>query len=98
MVATIGSRDLFNRQDNDNTFRDFSFVFVPYYTGDIHAGANPDGLGGRNQVGYRNVTVYLGELTELFAGTPQVVLTGSSAAPTQRAGCAAGFASTSKHV
>ncbi|HTM19647.1 MAG TPA: pectin acetylesterase-family hydrolase [Kofleriaceae bacterium] len=79
-VATeYGDRGLFNRADPDNPFRDWSYVFLPYCTGDIFAGSNPDGFGGRNQVGYQNVGAWLDVLVPAFSDVTQVVLTGSSA-------------------
>ena len=74
-----GDRGIFNRADESNPVRDWSFVFVPYCTGDVHAGNNPDGFGGRTQVGYVNVGEYLERLVPTFEGADQVLLTGSSA-------------------
>jgi pectinacetylesterase len=79
VTAEYGSRGLFNRDDPDNPFRDWSYVFLPYCTGDIFAGAAPDGFGGRNQVGYQNVGAWLDVIIPAFADVDQVVLAGSSA-------------------
>ena len=46
---------LFDRIDDLNPFRDATYVFVPYCTGDVHAGSKPDGMGGRTFVGYQNI-------------------------------------------
>ncbi len=75
----FGSLGVFDRNDPDNPFKDWSFVFVPYCTGDIFAGSNPDGFGGRNQVGYDNMGAYIDILAPAFAQADHVVLTGSSA-------------------
>lgn len=74
-----GNLGIFNRDDDDNPLRDYSFVFVPYCTGDIFAGDNENGFGGRTQVGYRNMGAYAAELAAKFEGVTQVVLAGSSA-------------------
>jgi hypothetical protein len=74
-----GSRGVFNRADDDNPFKDWNYVFVPYCTGDVHAGLNEQGMGGRVMVGYRNVGLYLERLSPTFPTAEQVVLTGSSA-------------------
>lgn len=76
----FGGNGVFNREDRDNPLSDYSFVFVPYCTGDIFAGNNESGFGGRQQVGYRNMGLYTEELVRTFG--PQidhVVLSGSSA-------------------
>jgi hypothetical protein len=74
-----GDRGIFDRANPDNPVRDWSFVFVPYCTGDVHAGNNPEGFGGRTQVGYVNVGEYLERLVPTFETADQVLLTGSSA-------------------
>jgi hypothetical protein len=75
----FGSRGLFNRNAETNPFRDHSYVFVPYCTGDIHAGSAEQGFGGRVQVGYLNMGLYLDRLVPAFQGATSVVLAGSSA-------------------
>ncbi len=79
-VAQVGDRGVFNRNDADNPFADWNVIFIPYCTGDIFAGSNPSGSGGKNQVGYRNMGAYTTMLVEAFAGRlNRVVLSGSSA-------------------
>ncbi len=76
---------LFNRADMTNPFRDASYVFIPYCTGDVHAGdrvatydpANPERQ--TYHVGARNVAIYLQRLMPTFAMADRVWLTGSSA-------------------
>jgi hypothetical protein len=70
---------IFDRLDDLNPLRDATFVFVPYCTGDVHAGANPDGMGGRAFVGYANVGAYLDYLVPKSTDVTRVVLAGSSA-------------------
>ena len=79
MVASYGDNGVFNRADDDNPFRDWNYVFVPYCSGDVHAGLNEAGIGGRTMVGYRNVGLYLDRIVPTFRDAEQVVVTGSSA-------------------
>lgn len=69
---------IFNRADTDNPFRDYSFVYVPYCTGDVHAGDNVASYGTRH-VGFANMTAFLKRIAPTFAASSQVVLSGSSA-------------------
>lgn len=73
------ARGAFNRDDPDNPFRDWSYVFVPYCTGDVFAGDNPDGYNGFQHFGYPNMGRYLDRLVPTFRDAEQVVLSGSSA-------------------
>jgi hypothetical protein len=58
---------------------DWSAVYVPYCTGDVHAGTNASGFGGRQHVGHTNVTHFLRRIIPTFPGLEQVLLTGASA-------------------
>jgi hypothetical protein len=78
-VSQIGGYDLFSRTNASNPVREWTHVYVPYCTGDVHSGTNPMGYRGREQVGYRNVTEYLRRLAPTFDGAEMVLLTGSSA-------------------
>ncbi|MCB9754090.1 MAG: hypothetical protein H6713_29455 [Myxococcales bacterium] len=71
---------IFNRGNNNNPVRDWTMVYVPYCTGDIHAGDNEYELSGdlRFFHGYSNVTRYLEVLVQSFE-TERVLLTGISA-------------------
>ncbi len=79
VIADYGDQGVFTRANPDNPFHDWNMVFVPYCTGDIHAGNAPSGVGGRVQVGYANMGFYLERLVPTFAQASHVVLTGSSA-------------------
>ncbi len=75
---------LFNRNDQNNPFRDASFVYVPYCTADLHAGTAPftyDWFGPKvvHHVGARNVDAYLARLAPTFAKADRVWLMGISA-------------------
>ena len=79
--ATTG---IFDRNDAKNPVADWNMVYVPYCTGDVHAGANPsghvDGVNGTLEfVGYTNVSKYLTRLVPTFNDVSQVLLTGVSA-------------------
>jgi len=71
---------ILDRDDPDNPVAGWSYVFVPYCTGDVHAGAQPDGAGGRDYVGYGNVTNAAQLVADRMGGSlSQVLLTGQSA-------------------
>jgi len=80
-----GSGGIFDASRAENPLRDFNMVYVPYCTGDVHAGdvAHVDvpGNAPKDQwfVGYRNVQYYLDRLVPTFAHASQVVVTGISA-------------------
>jgi hypothetical protein len=83
-ARTPGNNGLFDRGKSENPVKDWNFVFVPYCSGDIHAGAQPNGqvpgVDGVHQfVGRSNLSVFLKRLVPMFASAQQVLLTGSSA-------------------
>ncbi len=72
----------FDRADADNPLKDFSFVFVPYCSGDVHAGNKAGEMVGgsvRTFNGSNNMTAYLKRLVPTFADAEQILLTGVSA-------------------
>lgn len=75
----LGSRGLFDRADPNNPFRDDSFVYVPYCTGDLHAGSRASTDYGVAHVGYENVGAYLHRVVPSFPDADEVVLAGASA-------------------
>jgi len=79
--ANIGPYNIgiFDRLDDANPLHDATFVFVPYCTGDVHAGSKPDGMGGRQFVGYANLGFDLDFLVPKSQAVTRVVLAGSSA-------------------
>lgn len=70
---------LFDRLDDTNPLHDATFVFIPYCTGDVHAGSNPNGMGNRQFVGYANVGHDLDFIIPQSKDVKRVVLAGSSA-------------------
>jgi len=78
-AAGLGRRGVFKRDDASNPFREWNQVFVPYCSGDVHAGSNPEGPGGRIHLGARNMDQFLERIRTTFPEVEQVVLAGSSA-------------------
>jgi hypothetical protein len=76
------SAGIFDFADPRNPFKDWSVVFVPYCTGDVHLGNTTHDYGGGVVVhhdGYVNGTTALGALVEFFPGATQLVVAGESA-------------------
>ncbi|HVK65060.1 MAG TPA: pectin acetylesterase-family hydrolase [Polyangium sp.] len=81
-----GNNGLFSKSNAANSVKDWSFVYVPYCTGDVHAGNAPGadvpgGLSPKNQqfVGYANIGHYLKRIIPTFKNVTEVLLTGVSA-------------------
>jgi cysteine-rich repeat protein len=74
------SDGIFSRSNNNNPVNDWTMIYVPYCTGDIHAGDGEAELGGqlRQFRGYSNITKYLQQWVPSFA-TQRVLLAGISA-------------------
>lgn len=79
IASGLSTYGIFRRADTDNPFRDWTHVYVPYCSGDTHAGTAVAGYEGREQVGYTNVHRYLTRLVPTFPDLDSVVLAGSSA-------------------
>lgn len=82
--APHASAGIFNRGFAPNPVKNWTFVYVPYCTGDVHAGNQPDqtvpGVTGKQQfVGYVNVEKDLTRIVPSFPGLTKVLLTGISA-------------------
>jgi hypothetical protein len=75
---------LFDRTATDNPFRDASFVFVPYCTGDLHAGDTKRTYSVLTKKvtiehrGARNTDAIVKRLLATFPSPPKVWLTGAS--------------------
>ena len=78
-AAGLGASGIFNRQDAQNPFREHSFVYVPYCTGDVHAGTREDNGYGVEHVGYTNIGHYLQRVVPSFPGATEVIVAGTSA-------------------
>ncbi len=75
---------IFARNDATNAVADWNMVYVPYCTGDVHAGSVPNAtlagvIGPQQFVGYTNMTQYLSRIVPTFPGATRVLLTGQSA-------------------
>ena len=77
---------VFDRNVAENPFKNWSYVFVPYCTGDLHAGDNVatymDNQGNSktyHHAGHTNVVAYLKRLGATFKSPGKVVVSGSSA-------------------
>jgi Pectinacetylesterase len=83
------SPGIFDFTNAANPVKDWSGVYVPYCTGDVHFGTNDnvtipgDGLlaplPNQHFVGYRNMQKFIGHLVPTFPNQSQVLLTGASA-------------------
>jgi hypothetical protein len=75
---------LFDRSNAANPVRDWNFVYVPYCTGDVHAGTNDAGAisgvtGTQHFVGRLNLEKFLNRIVPTFKNMTKVLLTGISA-------------------
>lgn len=75
----------FDRDESRNPMRDMNYVFIPYCTGDFHAGDKVTTYAALGQsrdvhhVGGANVQRFLARLQPTFADAPRVFVSGSSA-------------------
>jgi hypothetical protein len=71
----------FDRTSPSNPFKDYSYVYVPYCTGDVFAGDNVTTLGTTvtHFVGYTDMGAYLARIVPTFPSASRVILAGSSA-------------------
>lgn len=78
----LAGRSAFARAAPENPFRNDHFVYVPYCTGDVHAGTRRDApLDDQTFqfVGHQNLKLFLDRLVPTLAGVREVVLIGVSA-------------------
>ena len=73
------AQGIFDRNMVLNPFATWNYVFVPYCTGDLHAGTQYSSVSQQHHVGHNNIALYLQRLIPTFSGASQVLLTGSSA-------------------
>ncbi|HEX5058698.1 MAG TPA: pectin acetylesterase-family hydrolase [Kofleriaceae bacterium] len=75
-----GNGGIFDRTNAANPVKDWTWVYVPYCSGDVYAGQADTMVGGKMRAfyGYSNVTAFLERLVPSFH-PDQVLLTGSSA-------------------
>jgi hypothetical protein len=83
-ASTVGLTGVFDPNVGANPVKDWSAIYVPYCSGDVHAGdatgvSVPSGPSAQDFVGYENMALYLGRIVPTFHDAPQVLLTGISA-------------------
>lgn len=84
-VQSAGNGGIYDSSKPENPLADWTFVYVPYCTGDVHAGARPDGTidgvaGTQQFVGYLNVAKFLERIVPTFIDSADhVLVTGQSA-------------------
>jgi hypothetical protein len=71
----------FDRTAAANPFKDYSYVYIPYCTGDIFGGAAIASMGSHTGhfAGYTDMTAYLERIVPTFPSVDRVILAGSSA-------------------
>ena len=83
VAARRGTSGMFDPANPANPVRDWNMIYVPYCTGDVHAGDAPgasvEGFGPQQFVGHRNMERYLALVAPYFRDSQQVLLTGASA-------------------
>ncbi len=83
-VSVESNAGIFARGDTQNPVADWNMVYVPYCTGDVHAGNAPNTqvpgvIGAQQFVGYTNIGQYLKRLVPTFPNMTRILLTGQSA-------------------
>jgi len=83
-VKTLGNQGVFNTQNPSNPVARWNHIYVPYCTGDLHAGDREDarvpGVPGKQQfAGYRNLRNILKLVAPYFRNADDVALIGASA-------------------
>jgi hypothetical protein len=77
-------RGIFDFTDARNPVRDWSQIYVPYCTGDVHFGSKKNGsvpgLSNQQFMGYQNMKLFISRIVPTFKNrVTQVLLTGASA-------------------
>jgi hypothetical protein len=81
----VKSAPFFNRANPNNPVKDMSYVYVPYCTGDVHAGDSVRSYDAQNpnrlvhHKGGKNMDAFLHRLKATFPDAQRVFLSGSSA-------------------
>lgn len=68
-----------SRTDENNIFRDWNMIYIPFCTGDVFSGASTVDNGYGPMQGYLNVGEYLSRIVPTFPDITMVILSGSSA-------------------
>jgi hypothetical protein len=80
----VAGQGIFNFNRADNPIGDWNVFYVPYCTGDVHAGSNPVGdpgpiTGTTRYTGYSNLKLYLSRILATVPNATDELLLGSSA-------------------
>lgn len=75
----FGATGIFSRDNPQNPFRGWSYVLVPFCTGDFHGGRRHSKITGKHHLGHTNMAHYLRRLVPTFSGVKRVLLAGTSA-------------------
>jgi len=80
-LPALSSSPIFNRTDAANPFKDATYVYVPYCTGDLHAGARVATYGAHtvHHTGHTNAQTFVDALRATLPGASRIWVTGSSA-------------------
>ncbi len=88
-IATVEglNKRIMSRENSNNRFKDWNFVYVPYVTGDVHMGNNqnanlPDGgPSEQKMMGYANLTAIVNDLKDYAIRNDfdEILVTGISA-------------------
>jgi hypothetical protein len=83
-AGTVGTTGIFDTTQSANPVRDWNAIYVPYCSGDVHAGNAtgadvPGGPQNQDFVGYDNMALYLQRIVFSFKNADDVLLTGISA-------------------
>ena len=84
LPSYVLGQGIFNFTRADNPIGDWNIFYVPYCTGDVHAGANPTGYPGpitgpQDFTGYTNLELYLSRILATVPDATDELLMGSSA-------------------
>jgi hypothetical protein len=87
LAGASQTNTIFDRSDAANPFKDWSFVFIPYCTGDVHAGDNTmmysDNSGmitkTYHHAGHANVLAFVPRIAGTWPQPGKLVVSGSSA-------------------
>jgi hypothetical protein len=84
LPSYVLGQGIFNFTRMDNPIRDWNIFYVPYCTGDVHAGLNPMGVPGpltgpQSFTGYSNLKLYLSRILATVPDASDELLVGSSA-------------------
>jgi hypothetical protein len=79
LSSVLSHNWIMDRNADNNPFKDWNLVYIPYCSGDVHSGTTMNGYMGQPQVGFLNFKKDLAEVVPQVLGLDQVVLGGISA-------------------